>query len=335
MATISSFRIALAAPQSHFSTLASIKVGECNILRSTYFAETCVERDGRKILIYMPLAAVSLRRVERFIPLKRHLVNSVVPHLTILRNEMRCVDAMGRESASDILCEPLPDGLPFADAVASVADEAEAAQLIEALDELQARLQQADVSHNNICEENIFLSLDSHLSLVRWYYATAGAGGDEEAFAALRRKVATRCESMCLREPDFDCYNVDVPLEGHLSVRFMREGLAAVEHDSGWGFVNSDNEIVVEPKYEWVSDFREGRAEVQCATGMGLIDRRGEYIIPPCYDIVEYDVVSGCSQVYGPEGWITFDYEGRPLVELEALALEEGNYPPPQECETI
>jgi peptidyl-prolyl cis-trans isomerase SurA len=56
----------------------------------------------------------------------------------------------------------------------------------------------------------------------------------------------------------------------------MHEGLAAVEHPTGWGFVDSDNRIVIEPKYEWVNDFREGRAEVQAAEGMGLIDKRGE-----------------------------------------------------------
>jgi hypothetical protein len=108
----------------------------------------------------------------------------------------------------------------------------------------------------------------------------------------------------------------------------MHEGLAAVEHPTGWGFVDSDNRIVIEPKYEWVNDFHEGRAEVQCAEGMGLIDKRGEYIIPPCYKIVEFDTVSGYSQVLGDEGWMTFNYEGERLEELE-----DSFYPPPMMCE--
>ena len=327
MATISSFRTALEMPRSHFSTLAQLVRLDGGVARSTYFAEAKVMCGGCNMMIYMPLASVSLRRVERFVPLKRNLASAVVPRLTILREEMRWVDAMGREQMCDILCEPLPDGFPLADAMATIADEEEAAQLIEALDELQARLLHAGVSHNNIREENIFIDKDYHLHLVRWYYATDGAGGDDEAFAALRTKIASHLETMTLREPDFDYYSAATPLTGHLSVRFMREGLAAVEDETGWGFVDSENNIVVEPKYEWVSDFCEGRAEVQTEQGMGLIDRHGEYVIPPCYKIVEYDVVSGCSQVLGDEGWFTLNYEGEPMVDDDAV------YPPPQECE--
>ena len=330
MATISSFRTALLEPEKHFSRLAKMRREEANILRSTYFVETKVECDGAKMLIYMPLSAVSLRRVERFIPLKRHLTNSIVPQLTILREEMRYADAQGRSVACDILCEPMPEGLPFADAVACIASEEEAAQLVSALDELRAQLLLADVSHNNIREESLYLSDDNRLSLVRWYYATAGAGGDEEAFDALRQKIISKCENATLREPETDIYHAITPLTGHLSVRFMREGLAAVEHETGWGFVDSDNRIVVEPIYEWVSDFCEGRAEVQTEQGMGLIDRCGEHIIPPFYEIVEYDVVSGCSQALDDEGWHVFNYEGVELVDEEAI------YPPPmQVCEIV
>jgi hypothetical protein len=241
---------------------------------------------------------------------------------------MYFVDALGREATCDLLCEPLPKGEPFKDAVASIADEDEASQLMDAVDELQARLLRAGVSHNNVREENIIVGDNYQLSLVRWYYATDGVGGDEQAFDELRQKIASQCESMTLHEADYSLYQASVALEGHLSVRFMHEGLAAVEHPTGWGFVDSDNRIVVEPKYEWVNDFREGRAEVQTAEGMGLIDKRGEYVIPPCYKIVEFDAVSGYSQVLGDEGWMTFNYEGERLEELE-----DSVYPPPMMCE--
>ena len=317
MATILSFRTALAAPRNHFSALASMVRLEEQILRSTYFAETRVECGGERMTIYMPLSSLSLRRVERFLPCKRYLNETIVPRLKILRDEMRFVDAMGRESACDVLCEPLPKGEPFRDVLATIADDDEAAQLMDAVDELQARLFRAGVSHNNIREENIVVGDDYQLSLVRWYYATDGVGGDDEAFDALRRKIASQCESITLHEPDFSLYQSSVTLDGHLSVRFMHEGLAAVEQQTGWGFVDSDNRIVIEPKYEWVNDFREGRAEVQTAEGMGLIDKCGEYVIPPCYKIVEFDEVSGNTQALGDEGWMTFNYEGERLAELE------------------
>ena len=328
MATILSFRTALAAPRSHFSALASMVRLEERILRSTYFAETRVECGGERMTIYMPLSSLSLRRVERFLPCKKYLNDTIIPRLKILRDEMRFVDALGREATCDVLCEPLPKGEPFKDAVASIADDDEAAQLMDAVDELQARLLRAGVSHNNVREENIIVGDNYQLSLVRWYYATDGVGGDEEAFDALRQKIASQCESMTLHEADLSLYQASVALEGHLSVRFMHEGLAAVEHPTGWGFVDSDNRIVIEPKYEWVNDFREGRAEVQTVDGMGLIDKRGEYVIPPCYKIVEFDTESGYSQVLGDEGWMTFNYEGERLEELE-----DSVYPPPMKCE--
>ena len=201
MATISSFRTALEMPRSHFSALAQLVRLDDGVARSTYFAETRVECGGCNMMIYMPLASVSLRRVERFIPLKRNLASAVVPRLTILREEMRWLDAMGREQMCDILCEPLPDGFPLADAVATIADEEEATQLIEALDELQAELLHAGVSHNNIREENIFIDKDYHLHLVRWYYATDGVGGDDEAFAALRQKMPKDARMIAVLEP--------------------------------------------------------------------------------------------------------------------------------------
>ena len=92
-----------------------------------------------------------------------------------------------------------------------------------------------------------------------------------------------------------------------------------MEDESGWGFVDSDNRVVVPSVYLWVNDFCEGRAEVETAEGMGLIDKSGRYIIEPRYGVVEYDPRSGCSMARQREEWIEFDYSGQRLVEEEAI----------------
>jgi hypothetical protein len=86
--------------------------------------------------------------------------------------------------------------------------------------------------------------------------------------------------------------------------------LIAVEDESGWGFVDSDNNSIIESKFGWVSDFREGRAEVEYAQAMGLIDKCGNFIIDPLYDILDYNHISGQSRALKDGVWHIFDYSG-------------------------
>lgn len=310
MATIAAFRIAMEAPLRSFRTLGHLAQGNRDIVRSKYFAETEVVCDLERMMVYMPLSGISLRRVERFLPLKRHLVSRAVPELKILREEMLVVDALGRECREDILCELLPEGYPFADAVAAIDNTLDAASLVEALGELQAQLELANVSHNNVCEKNLLIDEDGKLHLIRWYYATDGVGGDAQAFEQLREQIMRKGDMMCVSDICSTSYSVEPRLEGHMAVGLPHEGLIAVKQITGWGFVDCQNRVVVEPQYEWVSDFVEGRAEVQTMDGMGLIDKSGRYIIPPHYCVVEFDEQSGRSWVLGDAGWAIFDYDG-------------------------
>ena len=323
MVAISSFREALGVPQKGFTRMAHLRwVGE-SVRRSTYFAEAEVECDGEHYLIYMPLTLSSLKRVERLVPLHRHLITSYVPRLEILRSEMHFTDSVGREATCDILREPLPAGEPFTDAVAAVADEMDAHRLINAINELQGALLCADLSHNAVREENIILTEKGEARLVRWYYATEGAGGDDEAFEGLRERIRSQV-NMVVRDAESAQYNVAPMLDNHLYVRPLHEGLAAVEEPSGWGFVDSENQVVIEPVFRWVGDFYEGRAEVESESGMGLINREGEFVILPIYDSVEYDYHSGCTRAWIGEECLLFDYEGKRVG-----ALESACDPPP------
>ncbi len=327
MVAISSFREALSAPRKGFNRMAHLRWQGESVRRSTYFAEAEVEHGGEHYLIYMPLALSSLKRVERLVPLHRHLITSYVPRLEILRSEMHFADSVGREAECDILREPLPSGEPFADALAAVADEEDAHRLINAINELQGALLCADLSHNAVREDNIILTDRGEARLVRWYYATEGTGGDDEAFEGLREKIRSQAH-MVVRDEESMQYNVAPTLDNHLYVRPLHEGLAAVEESTGWGFVDSENQVVIEPVFRWVGDFYEGRAEVESESGMGLINREGEFVILPIYDSVEYDYHSGCTRAWIGEECLLFDYEGKRVGALESTCD-----PPPREEE--
>jgi hypothetical protein len=237
--------------------------------------------------------------------------------MDILRDEMQHNISGVRDSRCDILLEPLPDALPFADAVANMGEEQEAQRLRRSLDALEKSLSAANVSHNNLKEENILIDANGILYPIRWYYATDKAGGDKVAIERLRTKIASSGENMLLCEPDYEPYTVASALDKYLYAGDMHEGLIAVESDKGWGYVDCNCEEVIAPKYLWANDFCEGRAEVDTEQGMGLIDREGNYIIDPIYETVEFDAENGWSRVCRDGKWALFDYSGEQLSPWE------------------
>ena len=82
-----------------------------------------------------------------------------------------------------------------------------------------------------------------------------------------------------------------VPLR-YDDVEYFFEGLAAVrvgDWETGkWGFIDKTGKEVVPPKYGRVRDFHEGMAEVKLDGKYGIIDQTGNEVVPPKYDYVEY-----------------------------------------------
>lgn len=313
LATITALRAALDAPESHFRTAQSLRWEDEEVMRSTLFAEARIQLEGVSYLLAMPLEEKALRRVERFVPLQRHLSCGVVPRIEILRDEMRFYTAGDKAQFSDIMLEAMPDALPLADALSQASGKEEAERLLAAIDTLESRLHKAGISHNNLRVENLTISAEGALYPIRWYYATEGVGGDKEALEALREKVrSTANEELYPREAE---QATPMLLNDFSYASEMHEGMIAVENDEGWGFVNYRCEEVIKPQYLWANDFCEGRAEVQTAEGMGLIDRQGNYIIDPIYEAVEWDASDGMARVAKDNEWALFDYSGRQLSE--------------------
>lgn len=288
--------------------------------RSTYFAEVEAECEGKRFLLLMPLAALSLRRIEQFVTHKHYIRHSVVPQITILREEMLTTNSLGQDSYCDIVLELLPAALPFTDALATAACDAQyAATLLSSLNTLHKALCEGGFSHNNLRAENILIDQNDRLYPIRWYYATSSAGGDDEALQRLSKELGKMQENNMLCDVEPTPYDTPTTLDGHISVGQMSKGLIAVEDNEGWGFVDSHNRSIIPPKYLWVNDFREGRAEVETKSGMGLINKQGNYIIPAQYKIVDYNPFRGESLVYDGSGWSLFDYFGKQLCPFREI----------------
>ena len=322
MVSISALRYALMRADRNFRRLSRITWDNSPIVRSTHFAESKVRIDGQPMILFMPLTPEALHRVERFLPLKRDITSAIVPHLSLLRQEMRYTTPTGSEELCDILLEPLHEGVGFDIALRTAQTDAEyATDVLLAIEDLQAALKAADISLNNLREENLIYGEDGILRPIRWYYATDGAGNDDASFDCLHSKVEQLANRMLLCDIEPSAYRVTLPdLSGYKNHLAMAEGLIAVENEDGWGFMDCERNIVIPPQYLWVSKFCEGRAEVESREGMGLIDKTGRYIIPPQYAIVDYDTQSGNSSVYNGKEWAIFDYMGElisPFGETE------------------
>ena len=320
MVTISNLRNALANPADSFRTIKEIVWDNAPIIRSTYFAETRIKIGNYPYLLYMPLTSVATHRAELFCKLKRHLKSSLVPPMRIMRDEMLYTDTLGNELSCDILLEPLSCTMAYSDAVANAKfDKAEAGSLLTAIDTLENELISIDVSHNNLRKENLCIDENGLLHPIRWYHATKQAGGDQEAFKQLRNEILCNQQELEVKDSQ-QSYSTPVELDGHIAIRTVSEGLIAVEDESGWGFVDCNNNYVVESKYGWVSDFKEGRAEVELNGAMGLIDKMGNHVLEPIYDILDYNHISGLSRAKINGSWYLFDYSG---VEIQDLSTEK------------
>ncbi len=317
MVSISALRYALIAADRSFKSLSQLVWNDNPIVRSTLFAESKISIDGQPMLIFMPLRPDVLHRVERLLPLKRHITSPIVPRLSLLRREMRFTTTTGEEDFCDILLEPLHEGVEFNFALQTAQCDAEyATDLLLAIENLQAALKIADISLNNLREENLVYSAEGVLYPIRWYYATAGAGNDTLAFERLHSKVEQLADKMLLCDSEPVEYKTSLPdLSGYKNHLALAEGLIAIESDTGWGFMDCECNIVIQPQYRWVSKFCEGRAVVESSEGLGLIDKSGNYIITPSYGVVEYNPTTGTTLVEDASGqWALFDYFGEIII---------------------
>ena len=79
---------------------------------------------------------------------------------------------------------------------------------------------------------------------------------------------------------------VVIPFKYDNALNFS-EGLAAVELNGKWGFINKSGKEVIPLKYDSIRSFSEGFAAVKLSDKWGYINKSGKEVIPLKYDYVE------------------------------------------------
>ncbi len=332
---IQQFEEGLLAPRESLHTLCearfdrSEETGVLRIGRTTLFAEIQCTFEGGRYLLCCPLSTLAQRLAETSAQrLKYRRAGFLLPW-RLLRNELTYRDATGARRTCDLILQELPaSGVPL-DTFVRTADRT---RLLDALDTLQKALHDEHIAHNNLKASNLWATPDYRLYPIRYAYVRTGdeAGGhdaDAAAFESLRTCIHENtpeqaspdtAQLMCDTKSAYHTPRPD--FSNHRWIGPMSEQLLCVEDETGYGYVDTGNNYVIEPHFRWANDFREGRAEVETADArMGLIDKTGRYIIEPLYEIVEYDDRTGRSLVRLDGRWAAFDYEGRQLTEFGAV----------------
>lgn len=62
------------------------------------------------------------------------------------------------------------------------------------------------------------------------------------------------------------------------NVRSYSEGVAPVQTNNGkWGYINTQNQLVIPARFEDAKEFKDGRAAVKLNGRWGFINKRGEW----------------------------------------------------------
>ncbi|WP_295935812.1 WG repeat-containing protein [uncultured Alistipes sp.] len=324
-ATVQQFTRALQAPDLSFATLADARAvtdsnGMPRLVRTSRFVEAEVEWEHQRWLVAMPLTPSALPCIERTVSALGRLNTESLATCRILPGEMRWTDASGNERHTNLFLQHLPAGREFAEVLLTE----DRTLLTMSLDTLRDALRELNFTHNNLKENNLRWH-NGRFIPIRYYDAQIGAaeGGDTEAFERLRLKIAQAQANEQTVSDVSAPYDPLRPLTGHRWTSHVFEGLVCVEDEAGFGFVDTDNNVIIATQFLWAGDFREGRAEVQTPTGMGLIDREGNYVIEPEYEIVDYDPATSIVRVRLDGRWALFDYLGRRITEFSYNGIPE------------
>ena len=320
--TIQTFMRALLTPDLAFTRLTDARAisgagGLPQLMRTTRFAEAEIEWQGHRWLLSLPLSAAAVDSVGRTASQIGRLNTDWLTPYRILPDELRWTDPAGVERRCDLVLEYLPAGIPFEEALR----REPAGRLLEALDRLQEELRRLEFTHNNLRPQNLRWTGERFIAL-RYHDARFGLpGNDNDAFDRLREEVMHRADPMQVSDVETE-YEPLRQLTGHRWTSQLYEGLVCVEDESGYGYVDAENRVVIPATFRWAGDFHEGRAEVETETGMGLIDRKGGWIIPPHYEIVDYDPVESTVHVRKKGLWAEFDYLGRQQTKFKERTLQ-------------
>jgi hypothetical protein len=88
------------------------------------------------------------------------------------------------------------------------------------------------------------------------------------------------------------------------------EGLAAVEINGKWGFLDKSGLMVIATQYDHAANFSEGLAAVQINGKWGFINKFGQMVIQPQFAAPFY-FFGGLARVWVGEKWGYIDLSGK------------------------
>jgi hypothetical protein len=98
-------------------------------------------------------------------------------------------------------------------------------------------------------------------------------------------------------------------------VNLFNSGLLAFRSGEKWGYINVEEEIVIEAKYDRAGRFNDGEAIVRVDEEMFLIDPEGEEVLDKRYTALYRDEISSNIFYYEDESWGIMDNDGNILTE--------------------
>ena len=99
-------------------------------------------------------------------------------------------------------------------------------------------------------------------------------------------------------------------------IRMYSEGLAAVELNGKYGFIDKTGKEVVALKYDYVSEFKEGIANVSFNGKYGYIDKTGKEVGKIKYDSAGY-FSEGLGEVEVDGKWGFINKAGKEVIPLK------------------
>ena len=110
----------------------------------------------------------------------------------------------------------------------------------------------------------------------------------------------------------------------------VKEPVIFITENEKYGFKNPDtNEIVIEPKYDYAEDFVDGLAAVELNGKYGFIDRAGKVVVPIIYDSIMYFIIRKDLRTKLNGKWCSIDKTNK-VVEIkneeEILELEQFTF---------
>ena len=309
-------------PEISLRTLADCEVmltvdGMPALRRTSQTVEAEIRHHGRRYLLAMPLSEAIAQRLERSIAQLERLNSPALAPIRLLPDELQGQHPSGERLQESLILQELP-GESLWNLFGTIAPT----DLHRALEQLDEELARIDLAHNNLKSENICWTGERLVAIRPWH---AVVGGSRELDRTALKALQPECDTeLTLSDYEEPYQTTPYRWQGN-----NFEGLICFESDRGFGYMDAEHRIVIEPQYLWADDFHEGRAVVECASGMGVIDREGRFVIPPHYEMIEYRYVESVFRIRKQGLWATFDITG----QQTSLFMEEAKMP--QFTETI